>query len=64
MQERQSFYPPSPANVPEELTEVSPDYQLRVVLLLACVVFFFSIYIGLLVLALVLIYWGIMLEVR
>src|SRR5262245_9675648 len=53
------LYPPSPDDVPPELTAVSGDYRLRVSLMLVIVVVFFLLYFALLGTALYLIIRGI-----
>ena len=54
-----SLYPASPADVPETLTQSSSQYRLRVFVVLASVVFFFTLYLGLLIGSAYLVYWGL-----
>ena|SRR5437868_9013294 len=54
MADLRPFYPPSPAGVPPDLTEISPAYRTRVLLLLAVVIAFFGVYFALIGLALLL----------
>ncbi|HYT95500.1 MAG TPA: M48 family metallopeptidase [Gemmataceae bacterium] len=59
-----SFYPPSPDNVPADLTRVRGEYRARVFLLLSLVALFFLLYFGLLVGSAYLVYWGCAMPVR
>jgi Zn-dependent protease with chaperone function len=54
-----SLYPPSPEDVPHELTAPSGAYRLRVWLLVLIVVLFFALYFSMVAGAGYLIYWGI-----
>ncbi len=56
-----AYYPPSPRNVPDDLTHPSAQYKNRVILVLACLVLFFILYLGLVVASLAA--WGLCLVV-
>src|SRR5437667_7905328 len=51
MARKRSLYPPSPADVPPDLTLVTGAYQLRVCLLLSTLILFLLLYVGLVVLS-------------
>ena len=53
-----TLYPSSPVDVPETLTQPSSQYRLRVFVVLASVIFFFTLYLGLLIGSAYLVYWG------
>ncbi len=40
-----AYYPPSPRNVPEDLTEPTPEYKTRVLLVLLSLIFAFGLYV-------------------
>src|SRR5436305_619048 len=58
------FYPPAPANVPPALTTPSRRYRLQVVLVLASLMSFVVLYVGLIAAAAYSVYWAYQLPAR
>ena len=54
-----SFYPPGPAVVPEDLVQVPAGYKRQVILVLCCLYFFVIVYLALLGGATWLVYWTV-----
>lgn len=54
-----AFYPPDPPDVPDDLTAPSPRYQQGALLLLATLMLFFALYLGLLIGSGCLIFWSL-----
>src|SRR5262245_50674762 len=64
MPAKRSYYPPSPRDVPVELTAAGGAYRLQVFLLLCGILLFFLVYLGLLAVSPYAIYRGIVMPVE
>ncbi len=53
----ETLYPPSPTNVPPQLTTVTPGYRLRVLLTIVSLIFFLAVYAALFYLAWIVAVW-------
>src|SRR5215467_14068980 len=55
----ESLYPPSPLNVPEDLTRPSPRYKTQLSLVLLSLCLFFCLYFGIMAFCVLFFFWAV-----